>query len=175
MKYDINSIHCKGHVEYENKNDIIIRGVINDYVIDNILYYSAPCPPKYNGSFSGSGLPYFSREQAYENTPNKGSVVLDSEGNFVITLIKPNSYYSDFDNLNCPEIEIIYNKNKLFTVKLDHEKIAHRLLSYPELRKSEGVLFYARQMPIRSQERILLDSDYKKKESQDFWGLKPPN
>jgi hypothetical protein len=174
MKHAIETLYCNGSIDYY-ENDIIIDCVINDDILDDHVHYIAPSPPKYNGSFSGSGLPYFSETQAYQNTPNVGSVRVGSDGKFTIQLIKPNSYYVDFDKLTPPSVEIVYNKSKTFIMTLDHERISYRTLSYPPLRITQGVEFYNRVLPVRSQERILRDSDYNPNiQSTDFWGLKPP-
>ena len=52
-------------------------------------------------------------------------------------------------------------------------------MTYPNHKQRPSPLFYQgrEQLPIRNQEQILRDSGYPNynKESDTFWGLKPPN
>jgi hypothetical protein len=94
---------------------------------------------------------------------------------FSIHLFRPNSYYEDFNTLALPYVLITYNKNKTIKLDLSFEKVSYRSLQYPTLRQTQKEMFYARKLPIRSQEQILRDSEYDDlHEAKDFWGLKPP-
>lgn len=167
------TIYYKGNVSY-NDTDIVIDCEITDEITDENVSFLAPAPAQSMVSFSGSGLPWTTKVQAFHNTPNKGIVKLNNK-RFVIRLMRPNSYYTDFNTLKEPHVQIQYNKNKIFNLDLSFEKISHRSLQYPKLRVSEKVEFYNRQLPIRSQEKILRDSEYNDmNEPIDFWGLKPP-
>lgn len=179
MKNHFESKNCKGTMASINNNyDIIINGVITpNYTTDSFVKYSAPAPPDTITSFSGSGLPYSSKEQAYYNSPNVGQVKISRDGRFKITLKRPNSYYANFNTLKTPYITMTYNYGKdVLTVKLDYEKVPYRSLQYPVLRTQKKEMFYAKKLPVRSQEQILYDSAYSdtKLQSPDFWGLKPP-
>lgn len=180
MANDFESANCKGTVAttITNNYDIVINGVITkDYTTDPSVRYAAPAPPDTVTSFSGSGLPYASRSQAYDNSPNIGSARVDANGRFTITLKRPNSYYADFNTLVTPYVTMKYNHGKdVLKVALDYEKISYRSLQYPSLRKQKKEMFYSKKLPVRSQERILRDSAYCdfKQEAPDFWGLKPP-
>ncbi len=173
MNKTFETIYYKGNVSFNN-TDIVIDCEITDEITDEFVSFVAPSPAQSMASFTGSGLPWATEEQAFQNTPNKGVVKLD-KNRFVIRLIRPNSYYVDFNTIQNPHVQIQYNKTKRFNVELSFEKIAHRSLQYPPLRVVEKEDFYNRQLPIRSQERILRDSEYNDlKEPVDFWGLKPP-
>lgn len=176
MDKHFENTYCKGNIKQLNDVDIIIEGTMNETIENNTIFFTAPSPPDMMTSFSGSGLPYVTKEQAFYNTPNKGIVKLNKK-NFVIKLFRPNSYYVDFNTLKRPHVEIYYNNSKkMIDIDLSFEKISYRSLQYPPLRKIQKEMFYARKMPIRSQEKILRDSEYNDiNESPDFWGLKPPN
>lgn len=166
--------YCKGTVQFLNDYNIEINGTITDEVTDDVVYFLASAPPDTMTTFSGSGLPYATHSQAFYNTPNKGFVKM-VDNSFTIKLLRPNSYYANFNDLKLPHVLITYNKNKTFDIVLSSEKIAYRSLQYPALRKSQKEMFYARKQPIRSQERILRDSEYDSwNEHKGFWGLKPP-
>jgi hypothetical protein len=174
MIKQFNSIYCKGNVTFLKNNEIIIEGEINDEITDPNIQYYAPAPPDYMTTFSGSGLPFASESQAFSNTPNKGIIKLD-QNKFVINMACPNSYYKDFNTYVTPSVTITYNNDKNIKLMLLNDKIAHRSLQYPELRKKEQQMFYNRKLPIRSQEKILRDSEYNLySEPVNFWGLKPP-
>lgn len=169
------TIYCKGNISLINNNmDVEINGEITDKVTEQNVYYVAPAPCDMMTTFSGSGLPFANKEQAFSNTPNQGVVKLN-ENKFTIHLMRPNSYYKDFNNIQLPHVYITYNTNKTVNIELADEKIAYRSLQYPPLRTSQEVSFYDRKLPIRSQEKILRDSGYNDLyEAPDFWGLKPP-
>ena len=173
MKQEFANVYCNGQITYADDYNVQIDGKINDTIFSNTLHFIAPAPSKHNASFSGSGLPYFNKSQAYDNTPNKGSVKVSSDGEFSIRIIQPNSYYEPFDILNVPEIQIIYNETKTFTLKLKDERIPYRTLSYPDSRRNV-LFYYNKNLPVRTQEKILLDSGYNQPVPDTFWGLKPP-
>jgi hypothetical protein len=173
MNKTFETIYYKGNVSF-NDTHIVIDCEITDELTHDTISFVAPAPAESMNSFTGSGLPWANKEQAFQNTPNKGGVKLN-KNRFVIKMLRPNSYYIDFDKLQLPFIEIYYNKTKMFKIDLSFEKIAHRSLQHPQLRKMEKQDFYNRKLPIRSQEQILRDSEYNSlNEPKDFWGLKPP-
>ena len=105
--------------QHSRDNDVILFGKFTDAVDSPIRYYAAS-PPDYRASFPGSALPYKSERQAFEGTPNTGIAVVDSENQFRIQLMKPNSYYI-VDDLIDPYVNIIYvhqGSNKTLRVKL---------------------------------------------------------
>jgi len=65
------------------------------------IEYRAAAPADLRLSYSGSGLPFATPEQAYDHSPNIGSVETSPEGSFEIELYSPNSYYV------CEGIELI--------------------------------------------------------------------
>ena len=160
-----------------DKYDFVLNGTFNSKNVTNV-YYIAPNPPNYLTSFSGSGLPYPNIEIAYQNTPNKGNIIIDKNGRFQIKLLFPNAYYTEFGNYyNTPYVNIYYtinNNKKLLKIKLD-EGIPYRSLTYPYSRTS--AMFYNKNLPIRSQEKIIKDSQFPINNvftMNDFWKLKPP-
>lgn len=144
--------------------------------------YSAANPPTYNSSFSGSALPFPTETVAFENTPNKGSVEVVNN-KFVFSLRYPNSYYKNMGNIYVsPNVKIIVvnEKNEVVSdeVVLNiGEGVPFRTLTWPKSRNwNEGPLFYSNQnLPIRTQNQILLDSAYPKKNNtpNNFWGTMP--
>ena len=55
--------------------------------------YKAAAPADLRLSYSGSGLPFANPDQAYFDTPNKGTFQTHSNGAFDFQLWAPNSYY----------------------------------------------------------------------------------
>ena len=176
MKHTFENIYCSGNIEFVNEFDVVVTLKINKDVSRGPIRYIAPAPAKYSSSFTGSGLPYASKEQAYDLTPNIG--VLNGgdptkERIFYIKLKRPNSYYH-FDTFIQPVVTIMYNEKDSFEIPIYHETIPYRSLGYPLLRKKQKESFYNRRLPIRSQEQIIRDSQYPNHEHTSFWGLKPP-
>ena len=172
MEYSFESIYCTGKITTKDKRHLILKCKINDTVKNNVVHFRAPSPPNFNESFSGSGLPFKDEQQAYFNTPNKGTVkTINNE--LELQILSPNSYYSDFNTIQVPELTLKYN-DKTITIPLNNFKIPYRSLQYPELRNKEKQMFYNRKNNIRSQEQILLESQYPLHESSNFWGTKPP-
>jgi hypothetical protein len=165
------------------KNYIQIDGIIEDTVDNNIIYYIAPCPSDRHNSFSGSGLPFYNKSQAFENTPNNGKLNLKENNSFLIKVIKPNSYYDNVgNNFIEPELTIYYynNKNKK-ELKINlKNRIPFRHLEYNDINSHDStannIMFYENiNLPVRTQEQILYDSQYPNNYliPANYWGLKP--
>lgn len=160
-----------------NHDVITVSGVVHGATPGSEVEYYAAAPADRRTSFSGSGLPFASERQAFEDSPNHGKVMLDKDCAFSISICKPNSYYkADCNKLITPCLYISYTdkqgKPQLIRMDLD-SKIPYRSLSYPAARTSPE--FYRQSLPVRGQYDILLSSRYPAngKESADFWGLKP--
>ena len=172
METSFESIYCTGKISTVDRKHLKIKCKINDEVKNNVVYFSAPSPPNFNESFSGSGLPFKDEQQAYFNTPNIGTIkTINNE--FELQILCPNSYYIDFNTIKSPELSLKYN-DKTIIVPLDKYTVPYRSLQYPNLRKTQQQVFYHRKNKIRSQVRILLESQFPLHESQNFWGTKPP-
>lgn len=186
MSLQFENAYCKVSViKGSYDHELLLKGRINVELQDNVVYYIAASPPDYRFSFSGSGLPYASQVQAFENTPNIGKVVLNN-GEFEIKLMTPNSYYVGLGTVYIsPRIYLeFFTKNgekKNVSIVLS-KGIPYRSLTHPgvgqETKAKANVTFFESQfyLPIRSQEQILYDSAYpaQNKMHPNFWGLKPP-
>ena len=173
---------CSGTINVD-KNDLTITGKIHTQSQDGILNFIAASPPDYHSSYSGSGLPFSSKEQAFENTPNKGNVTL-SNRQFIIHLIYPNAYMIGLGSITIPPTVYISFKLENGEVQRAHvqvsEGIPYRSLTYP-LGGGCGrrnANFYNNHwcLPIRkNQEELIRQSSYPKKNimPDNFWGMKP--
>jgi hypothetical protein len=161
------------------EKDIQVDGYIKDIVDNNKIYYIAPSPADFRDAYSGSGFPFHNRKQAFDGTPNHGCQYLKDGNKFSIKLIKPNAYY---DNLGSeiiyPHVTIYYDSNgieKNMNIKLK-DRISYRHIRYSDINSKVNVSFYDNQnLPIRSQEKILIDSGYPIQNivPKNYWGLKP--
>jgi hypothetical protein len=95
---------------FERESDLVIVGKFSDKINSNVVKYYAPSPPDYRSSYPGSALPFASEKQAFENTPNIGSVPVNSENKFEISLVKPNAFFNIDDRIE-PYVSIIYKYN----------------------------------------------------------------
>jgi hypothetical protein len=174
---------CKGQIREVGKYDIQVRGRIEESVKDNTIWYTAASPADHRASYSGSGLPFANQLQAFDNTPNIGTYKLGPDNSFEIELMTPNSYMVGLGSVTVPPTLYIQyttgnNEPKLITIKVSNG-IPYRTLTYPmDPRAREGASFYDPQfyLPVRSQERILLEAGYPRVNMtpNNHWGTKPP-
>jgi len=165
---------CNGKIE-SSRFDVSLKLHFKEPVIGDIEYLAA-APPDYRQTFTGSGLPFGSKAQAFSMTPNKGSVKIVN-GEAELLLMLPNSYYDGFENLVGPYVDVMYETTagpRHLTIRLDNA-VPFRLLDYPEKRTSPTFYEGGWQLPVRTQEQILLASGYPPKNEMpdNFWGLKP--
>lgn len=163
--------------------EVIVRGVILDSVKNDEISYLAASPTDRRASFSGSGLPFPNQTHAFENTPNKGKILLKGNA-FEFTILYPNSYYVELGRkLIQPTVYIQYytpdNIKRVITIDVG-TVVPYRTLEYPRqytLARNDATFYHAHHnLPVRTQEQIMRDSAYPStslKMDKDFWGLKP--
>ena len=92
-----------------SQNSIVITGKC--LALGNKLHYIASAPGDVHESHFGSHLPFATAEMAYEETPNKGEIILDKSKNFTIKISTPNSYYvKNGSELISPHIHLTVEK-----------------------------------------------------------------
>lgn len=89
------SDRLKGIIQYSLKNNTLYATIVGTAPVlaGKTIDFLAPAPITRGYSYSGSGLPYPNPEVAYEGTASKGSIPVDRDGDFSITIEYPNSYY----------------------------------------------------------------------------------
>lgn len=175
---------CEGIILKDTQGNIKVQGIVKSETPDPVVLYWASNPADRLTNFSGSGLPFHNPEQAYENSINQGAVKAEDR-KFSFNIQMPNSYYVGLGTLYVPphiHIKICEpgSNNNFHTIKLS-EGIPYRTLTYtapPTKMSRVSPLFYTNRgesgnLPVRSQEQILRDSQYKNTMDEDFWGLKP--
>lgn len=87
---DVNDkVHVSGQITKYGANEMSIR-------------WMAAKGAHRNTSFSGSGLPYHSPEQAFDNSPNKG-LINSPDGSFELELVSlPSAYYTGLGSVYVP-------------------------------------------------------------------------
>ena len=182
------TMYCHGEItpvdntNDNNKNDIIVSCMIHDIVKGNVVHFIASNPLDRHSSFNGSGFPYANSEQAFEGTPNKGSLQ-SVAGTFKIHLLFPNSFYTDLGNSLIPpslflKWTSLSGEERRATIKLG-DPVPYRFLSYPKeytMAREDATFYHAHHnLPVRSQEQVFKDSVYPhdNKMTDDYWGLKP--
>lgn len=111
----------KGLLKYEMKNSnllVTIAGHLDKSLNGKNIEYIAANSITRGYSYSGSGLPYPNPEIAYDSTPNKGSVVIDNEGDFKFQIEYPNAYYVKQGTILLNPHVHMYSKSEglLFTI-----------------------------------------------------------
>lgn len=162
---------------------IRIIGTMSEPVQDGVVSFIAAAPLERRASYSGSGLPFASQIQAFENTPNVGVAKLDKNNNFGFEIDTPNSYMVGLGSVKVPPVVYLTyftlaGQKKMATVQV-RESIAYRSLTYPTApRPRKDATFYDTQFYLwpKTQEQIFYDSAYPCTgvEHANFWGLKPP-
>ncbi len=173
-------INCQGVVNYAGDGDLTVNGEIKGYegMTVDIIYWSA-APATRGMGFSGSGMPYPNPDQAYDQTPNQGSTKMIN-GRFTIKLKSPNAYYVGLGTLYVPPtLHVkVCGDNTVHHIPVGHG-IPFRTLTYPAPPSKNpriSPMFYNNcDLPVRSQERILLDSAYRADVPMpdNLWGLRP--
>ena len=173
--------YCRGHLIYNSiKNDITVFGTIDDNVRQNTIYYIAATPADHRATFTGSGLPFANQTQAFDNTPNKGKLTLESGNSFQIKLMTPGSYMVGLGSMTIPPtLYILYENNngdsRTITIKLS-DGIPFRGLTYPMQRS--GPEFHNTQFklyPLDQWKQLVLSGyPQSNKIPEDYWGYKPP-
>jgi hypothetical protein len=170
----------------DKDNTIVLNGVLNSSIslpTDSQIKYWAANSPTFNGSFSGSGLPFPNENVAFTKSKNSGLAKINGE-NFSFNIKTPNSYYKNMGALYVdPEVKIqVVDKNEKGISKIQSIKVANgipfRTLTWPVQRDwNNGPMFYYNpHLTVRSQYQILLDSAYNPNEPvpNNFWGNVPP-
>lgn len=168
---------CQGKITKQD-SVITVEGLITDEFEPSSVKYIAARPADLRFAFSGSGYPFANKQQAFNNTPSKGHLKTKGAG-FRVTIETPNSYYAELGKkLVAPTLFILYKnfkgQDKVIEIQVDHQ-IPYRFLQYPEQRQDATFYHAHHNLPVRSQEQVLIDSQYppSKKMADDFWGLRP--
>ena len=177
---------CEGTVLDGGEGEYVVKGTVKSKTSNPKVLFWAANPPTYTTSYSGSGLPYPNPDIAYENTPNRGSVIANNRS-FEFRIRYPNSFYIGLGSLYlepCVHIKICENgtDGNVETIKLGNG-IPFRSLTYPptqpNTRPRRGPLFYLGRdkLPIRSQETILRESGFPEENivPKNFWGMAVPH
>lgn len=178
--------YCNGEIDSytksDKKYDIIVKGTMVDVVPSGEIRFIAASPCDRRASYTGSGLPFHSAEQAFLDSPNRG--IIKVQGNyFEIPLLFPNSYQIRLGReLVPPTLFLMYDdiagNVRVVRIKLG-DPVPYRFLGYPSqftLGRNDASFYHAHHnLPVRSQEQVLRDGAYpgKNKMSEDFWGLRP--
>ena len=170
-----NNINSKRIAPYKNK-------IKTDLPNNTVIIYWAANSPDYNGSFTGSGLPFQNPEIAFENTPNQGNSIVKDQ-HFEIVIEFPNSFYAHLGTeLIGPTLfyRSCGDNNHIHKVDLKNQ-IPYRLLNYPKYKHKirDSPLFYLnkQECTVHNQETILRNSQYplKNEINDNFWGKIIPN
>jgi hypothetical protein len=157
--------------------DVTFRGKLPQQPDDGVAYYIAAAPPDYRSSFTGSAMPFTDSQQAFYNTPNRGSTRVQQDGSFEVHLVMPNSYYVGLGTVRVPPtLHVVYHTDgrRMQKAMQISRGVPFRALTYPN--KRTGPMFYASEAQfIRSQEEILYASAYPdiNAEPDNFWGERP--
>lgn len=177
--------HLKCTIDFEDDSlKLSINGKFKQPVVDAAaddaphIEFVGAAPPNKMTSTSGSHLPFSSAEQAYFNTPNRGTAKIVDGARFQLDVWLPNAYYVECGTIYIPPtIFIKFGKDKYANITILDE-IPFKTLTYHPLRKKHHVWLYSTQfsLPVRSQNSILYSSAYPENYGtyENFFGLKPP-
>ena len=92
--YSFPAYDVKVHEKNNDQLDVLIK-IKNMYPKNITVSFVGAAPGKTNlENVSAKTLPFLNREDAYDNTPNKGTFTLSNKV-FCFGMLKPNSYYTD--------------------------------------------------------------------------------
>ena len=182
-KMSFKETYCQGEIRFEKMyHDVTVEGVILEGTLNNEIDYLAASHADRRATFTGSGLPFHNEKQAFENTSNRGKVKLIGNA-FKFDILFPNSFYVELGRkMIPPTVFIQYHTldgvKRVVSIKLS-DPIPYRMLEYPRhftIPRNGATFYHAHHnLPVRTQEQVLLDSGYPMKNimEYDFWGLKP--
>ncbi len=170
--------YCGGTVRKNGNGTVTVECTFEDGSVHNEIKYIAARPADRRASYSGSGFPYPNKQQAFDNTPTKGTLKLTGHA-FQLTFPIPNSYYANLGNkLVLPTLFISYNnasgKHQVIEIVVD-DQLPYRFLQFP-YQRGDATFYHAHHnLPVRTQEQVLRDAEYPSsgKMANDYWGLKP--
>lgn len=178
--------NCVGEMSHNPETNVVtLKGSITENVVGGIIKFIAAAPLERRASFTGSGLPFANASQAFDNTPNKGSIELGFMNKFEFSVIMPNTYCVGLGTVEVPPtVFIMYNngdENKKVGVRVG-SSCPYRSLTYPTGRDNgtarKDCMFYKglEKLPVRTQEQIIRDSAYTDDSMmhKNHWGFKPP-
>jgi hypothetical protein len=144
--------------------NFMVQGAVNFAHAGSTLVFWAANPMTPTGSAAGAGMPFPTPDIAYDNTVNRGSVLIGPAGQFQFMIRFPNAYYTQGGAIKvepCVHYRICGpgSDNQIHTITLGNA-VPYRSQTYPTARK--GPEFYASRLhlPLRSQEEILRASGY---------------
>jgi hypothetical protein len=157
----MNNNHFITNVHFQDEsNQVRIRVYALVDIDSNTLEYISANTPQSITSFSGSALPFKDEAQAYENTPNTGSIrLIKKKGDIVVQY--PNAYYKEFGNIYVkPHVTLIYSTKG---VRHAHnvmiaDSVSSRSLTYPLGRTTP--MFYQHDDVVTTQEARLRSNAY---------------
>ena len=167
---------------------VSVRLDSGEIVDDNVVVFIASRSSDQRYSFTGSGMPFTNAEQAFHDTPNKGTATFKGGNLYEISLqTLPNSYYCGLGTHKVPpRVSLRWRSGGVLKGRVVDvgKPIPYRSLTFPPNGKFDrSVSFYDNEYPFaRSQERILLESAYPSEEAllgnapepRNFWGTRPP-
>jgi hypothetical protein len=176
---------CEGAVFYEGDGKFVVKGMAKSTSSNAKLLFWAANPATRGYSAAGSGLPYPSAEMAFEDTPNRGVVRMNS-GYFEFRVHFPNAFYVGLGSRYIPPSVFVKvceeGRDTPIQSILLGNGIPFRSIDHPRERYQKGAMFYdgRDQLPHRSQEQILRDSAYPELKDgaynvpSNFWGKAIP-
>tara|TARA_Y100000590_G_scaffold470096_1_gene661945 strand:+ start:2290 stop:2835 length:546 start_codon:yes stop_codon:yes gene_type:complete len=167
--YYFNTNLCSGNYSQvkPTSDTIQILGRIKDIHMltecDTLMYWAA-APPDYLSSFTGSGLPFSSPEQAFDNTPNKGIVHLNDDGSFSFTIHYPNAYYIHLGTTYVSPRIMFQLCSRNHSNRTQHQVIVlDDGIPFRRLTHKKKINLHTEDLPVRNQESIIRDKQYPKK------------
>lgn len=167
-----------------DRRNVKIQCQMKEHPFNNEIFFISGNPVEHRASFSGSGLPFASYDQAFDSRSFE-VIKVDENGIFMLDTFIPNSYMVALGSVKVPpSIMFVYKsmngEEKSFVVKVCNG-IPFRTLTYPRggngSASRKDAYFYdnIRNLPVRSQETILIESAYPEDLSmpKNFWNLKP--
>lgn len=151
------AIFQKYWYEYKGKcsRDMVVTITLPVIPDNKKLYYIAAAPADVRTTFTGSGLPFISVDQAFCGTPNSGVVDAPAK-RVVLELSHPNKVYEMSVMCIPPSVFLMYTSNG--------EKQYHQVKLSDYAYPSRDVL-YTKQEPrdftlVKTQEEYLLETAY---------------
>lgn len=137
-------------------HNIMVNVTLSHVPQDGNVYYIAAAPPDLRTTFTGSGLPFISLEQGFENTPNTGIIHANGSNVIQVPLVFPNMVYQNSVICIPPTLFLKYMYNgKYVYIKMKISNVA-----YPYRDVRYGKKHITECEIVKSQEQYLRDTSY---------------
>lgn len=137
---------------------VTVNGKVSPLPDSMSIDWVAASPPDRITSFSGSGIPFASEQQAFEGAAQSGVACVSETGHFSVAIIAPNSYHVNSSEVPLsPRLFVFWKSNRVahkMSIPIPNASVPGRSLRDPVTTRDTAF------PDIQTQESYLRDGGY---------------